>query len=441
MAEHYSRDELSAFSRGDISAEDRHALMRHLLGGCERCSSELAALLRVEDDGYDAGYDVAIERVRRSAGKLVRKHHAEKARIEESATHLSKDSSTISRPRSRKKKVDVKTVENLLAQSWALRYENPSEMVRYAVLAVKCSEKLDARAYGREQVLDLRGRALAELGNAYRVLDQLDAAEQKLEQATRFLDLGSGDRDLYMRLLEFEASLLAARRRFGRAAIYLLEVYEYRRARGDQHLAGRAMIQRGLYMGYAGNPEQALRLLEEGLSLVDREQEPELVYAAVHNQLHFIIDCGRFIEARTFRLRHSNILSRDNGRLNRARLQELGGRVEAGMGKPDRAEAIFREVKREFEELERPYPASIVGLDLSATLLAQDRPDEAGEVVMQAHRVFKALRINREAVAAVLILFHAIKRGEATVKMVEKVAAYLRLLERDPSARFDPQPF
>jgi tetratricopeptide (TPR) repeat protein len=284
------------------------------------------------------------------------------------------------------------------------------------------------------------GRALAELGNAYRVLEQLDAAEEKLEEAGRILELGTGDEGLKMHLLELEASLSADRRRFDVAAFYLLTVSEYHEAHGNQHLAGRAMIQRGLYVGYAGDPEQALHVLEEGLSRVNREQEPELVYAAVHNQLHFIIDCGRFIEARTFRFLNAQVLSRDNGRVNRYRLHWLNGRIEAGLGRPGRAEAIFREVQQGFESLERPYVASVVGLDLSAALLALDRPDEAAEVVMKAHLVFKALRIKREALVAVLVLFYVIRKGQATAQMAEEVAAFLRRLERDPNARFELWP-
>jgi tetratricopeptide (TPR) repeat protein len=361
-----------------------------------------------------SAYDAAIERARRSAKTYERQRRREKARVEE--------------------------IETLLVTSWSLRYENPSEMLRHAAMAVMCAKKLDVHTHGRERVLDLLGRALAEQANAYRVLDQLDLAEEKLEKAGHVLGLGSRDESLRIRLLELDAALAAARRKFRIAAAYLVVVFEYAEAQGDRHLAGRAMVQRGLYVGYEGDPEQALRLLDEGLSRMDEAQEPELVQTAIHNQLLFIAECGRFDEARRFWFRNLKILSRDNGLVNRYRLNWINGRIEAGLGRSDRAEAIFREVKQDFERLERPYAASIVGLDLAAALLEQDRPDDAAEVVMEAHRVFHALRIKREALVAVLILFHAIKRGEATVKMVEKVAAYLRLLERDPSAQFDPEP-
>ncbi len=437
MADHPSRNELSAFLRGDLSAEGRRALVRHLLSRCERCSSEVDLLLGGRGG---SAYDAAIERARRSAKAFERKHRREKARIEKIAARLPNDSSAVARPLPRKGKADVEKLEALLARSWSLRYEDPSEMVRYAMLAVKCSEELDVRTHGRERVLDLRGRALAELGNAYRVLDQLDVAEAKLEEAGRLLDLGTRAEGLQIRLMELEGALAASRCRFRIAAAYLLTVSEYCEACGNRHLAGRAMIQRGLYIGYDGNPEQALQLLEQGLSRVDEAQEPELVQTATHNQLLFIIDCGRFDEARKFQFRNVKILSKDNGRVNRNRLQWLNGRIEAGIGRPDRAEAIFREVKREFEALERPYVASVVALDLATALLAQDRPSEAAEVVMQAHQVFKALRIKREALAAVLVLRHVIQRGEATARMAQEVAAFLRRLEIDPNARFEPWP-
>jgi len=437
LGEHPSRDELSAFLRGDLSAEERRALVRHLLSRCERCSSEIDLLLGGQDG---SAYDDAIERAWRSAKGLEREHRREKARIQEIAARLPAKSSAVPRGLPRKGKADVEKLEALLAKSWSLRYEDPGEMVRYAMMALQCAKDLDVRVLGRERVLDLLGRAQAELGNAYRVLDQLDAAEAKLEEAGRTLELGTGDESLKVRLMELDAALAATRSQFRIAAAYLVAVSEYHEARGDRHLAGRAMIQRGLYLGYDGNLEQALRELEEGLSRVDPAQEPELVQTAIHNRLLFITDCGRFDEARRFRFLNTEVLSRDNGRINRYRLNWLFGRIEAGLGRPDRAEVIFREVKQEFEGLERPYVASVVGLDLAATLLAQDRPDEAAEVVMAAHKVFKALRIKREALAAVLVLFHVIRMGRATARMAEEVAAFLRRLERNPNAQFDPWP-
>jgi len=340
-------------------------------------------------------------------------------------------------PKVPRKVEEIERVEDQLARSWSLRYENPSLMVQYAMVAVKNAQKLEARDHGVERVFDLRGRAQAELGNAYRVLDQHDLAEENLDHARYLLGLGSGDESLQIRLLELEASLHADRRRFGLATHLLLRVLEFHQRTGNRNLAGRALIKQGLYVGYSGQPEEAIRILEEGLAQVDREREPSLVYAALHNQFLFLIDCGRFREAQIFRMRHSQMLSRDEGRLNRARLRWLDGRIESGLGNPGRAETAFREAREEFEELGRPYIASMVALDRAAALLAQRRVWEAKEEVRAAAKVFQALRIEREAVVAVIVLRNALEMGLATAALAEDVAAFLRRLENDPSARFE----
>jgi tetratricopeptide (TPR) repeat protein len=339
------------------------------------------------------------------------------------------------------KAAESEVFEGLLAKSWSLRYENPGLMVQYATFAVHLSKGFEARRYGRYKVFDLQGRAFGELGNAYRVLDQHNLAADALTQARYLLEeLGSGDESLLIRLCELEAALAADRRWFSYAAALLLKVAAFHQRTGDPHLAGRALIQRALYVGYAGNPEEALRLIPEALVLVDKKREPSLVYAAAHNQLLFLIDCGRFREAQIFRLRYSPILARKEGRMNWARLLGLYGRIEAGLGRPDRAEAMFREVKQEFEELNRPYVASIAALDLAAALLTQQRLQEAHEVVIRASQVFSALRIEREALAAVIVLRTTLEMGKATATLAGDVAAFVRRVVHDPTAKFDVRP-
>ncbi|HTG35798.1 MAG TPA: hypothetical protein VLB76_22975 [Thermoanaerobaculia bacterium] len=362
------------------------------------------------------------------------------ASAEKIAALLPSDTLNVSR-RMPGKAGEVEVFEGLLAKSWALRYENPGMMAQYATLAVHLSKNFEARRYGREGVFDRQGRALAELGNAYRVLDQHDLAADALTRSRYLLEeLGSRDENLLIRLCELEATLAADQRRFSYATCLLLKVADFHQQTGDLHLAGRALIKRGLYVGYAGNPGEALRLIPEALALVDEKREPGLIYAAVHNQLLFIVDCGRFSDAQVFRLRYSNVLARKEGRMNQARLRGLYGRIEAGLGRPDRAEAVFREVKQEFEEFNRPYVAAIVALDLAAALLAQQRSREAHEVVLAAAQVFNALRIEREALASVIFLSTTLDMGAATATLVEDVAAFLRRAVHDPTAKFDMRP-
>jgi tetratricopeptide (TPR) repeat protein len=84
-------------------------------------------------------------------------------------------------------------VDILLRASDALRFVSPAEMVRLAELAVCELHRLPARQYGNARLADLSARAWAELGNAYRVADDLPGAASCLEWALRWVARGTGD--------------------------------------------------------------------------------------------------------------------------------------------------------------------------------------------------------------------------------------------------------
>lgn len=326
-----------------------------------------------------------------------------------------------------------------LERSWAVRHDDPTLMVQFARMALHCAQHLNPRRYGVHRVINLRCRAWAELGNAYRVHDQLDSAEYAFAQARELLAQGAHDGELENHLIEFEASLAADCRRFAIAANLLQKVQRFHRRRGDEHLVGRTLILRGLYIGYGGEPEKALDLLAKGLSSVSAERDPVVVYAAVHNQLLFLIDLARFEEAKRFRFLNNGVLNQRTGRLNEARLRWLDGRIDAGLGNFARAESVFREVKEAFKEADRAYDAALISLDFSASLLAQGKVSEAHEIAVTADKTFRGLRIEREALAAMLLLKTAFEMGHATLDLIQEVAAFLRRLDNDPKAKFEPR--
>ncbi|HSN85954.1 MAG TPA: hypothetical protein VL025_04310, partial [Thermoanaerobaculia bacterium] len=207
-------------------------------------------------------------------------------------------------------------MEAFLARSWDLRHECPALMIQFAVAATWSARQLSPRRYGVKRLFDFQCRAHAELGNAYRVADQLPRAAAELGHARQLFEQGTGDPVLEIRLIELEATLAADRRQFGLACNNLDMVLAFYRRAEDRQRTGRTLIKQGLYTGYAGDPEEGFRILGEGLALVDEERDQGLVYAALHNQLLFLIDCGRFDDARKFRVRHSRDLADHRGRVN-----------------------------------------------------------------------------------------------------------------------------
>ncbi|HEX3552480.1 MAG TPA: hypothetical protein VIA62_04540 [Thermoanaerobaculia bacterium] len=447
MTDHPSSDELSAFCRGQLSPARARAVARHLvLGACQQCLASVPARIHLRfgspsppvelTQEEDAAYDAAMERALQTAVVHARELDRRETRTRKAAATVVSDGlEALTRLPRRMGNLD--RIKAFLDRSWSVRHENPALMAQLAQLAVHQARQLDVRRYGIHQVFDLQGRAWAELGNAYRVMDQLDLAAVTLGKAREFVEQGTGDEALLARLREVEASLAADRRQFGNASNLLLEVQAFHQRNGDEHLVGRILILRGLYSGYAGEPERAIDLLREGLSLVDQERDPSVVYSAVHNQFLFLIDCGLYQEARRFRFENSQILKNNGGRLNQARFRWLEGRMDLGMRNYERAEMTLREVKHEMEEVGRSYVAAVASLDLAVALLAQSRPAEAEQVTLAASEVFRRLRIHREGLMALTVLRAAFKMGQATVELLRNVAAFFRRLENDPNPRFD----
>ena len=328
-------------------------------------------------------------------------------------------------------------VEALLERSWSLRWKDPAATVEHARLATIAAGELDLGPEGVTRTADLRCRAWAELGNALRIAEDLDGAEEAFDTALGYWTAGTLDETLFARYLDLRASLHRARREMGPAQAALAAACSIYFRYGQRHLAGRTLLNQALFARAAGEPEEALRLLAEGLSLVEEHLDPELVTSAIHNQICFLADCGRYDEARRLLFLSRGRLQQE-GRISALKLRWVEGRIDAGRGQLARAEEVFREAREDFEALGLGYQAALATLDLAAAVLRQGRAAEASGLVLEAAEAFTALRIHREMLMAVLYLKETFVCGAAEVPLLEEVAAFLRRAEHDASARFEP---
>lgn len=328
-------------------------------------------------------------------------------------------------------------LEAFLERSWNLRHENPEEMVRLAMYATLVAGKLETETHGVQRVKDLQCRAWSALGNAYRVADDLDAAESALGQAAELYLTGTRDELLGARLFDLQASLFLARRAFSAALQTMDVVYEIYVRHGDLHLAGRALIKKGTYRGYANETEEAIRLLQRGLAMIDPDREPRLALTAVHNTAFCLLTCGRFREARSLVWQNLTRYEEHGGQLDRIKLQGLRGLICSGLGELDRAEEYLVAARQGFEEAGVRYHAAIAGLDLAVVWLRQGRREEARDMVLECVRVFLELRIHREAIAAVLVLQRAFEKGLDADALLDKARDFLRRIEQDPTLTFE----
>lgn len=437
MSNHPTLEELRDFWSGGLATERVRAVVRHLLEGCRRCggllSPDLKTLfgfplgeeeLRTMADAYDAVLDrvfaAVTARVRRPEGRM------EWLRETLASPHrrpAAGGAGASSGPPG---------FEALLDRCRELRYDDPARMVDLARFASLLADRLDPRQYGTKRVANLRCRAWMELANAYRVADRLREGLEALDTAAGAFVAGTGDEALGARLLDVQASLDADRRRFAEALASLDVVHAVHLRRGDRHLAGRALLTKGLYAGYGGDPERAVQLLEEGLALVDRRRDPGLLFGAVHNLARSLMECGRFEEARE--LLRSNRSGDPGGRVNRLKVRWLEGQIAAGLGELEGAGQALAQVCLGFGETGLRYKAALAGLELAAVHLRQGRAGAARDRAREAVEVFTGLGIGREALAAVLVIRAAFERRIATASLLESVAARLIHLEGERGA-------
>ena len=411
MNDHPTPAELESLIFSRLTPELTRFVILHLLRGCRRCQASLAGFVATlfvenpdenpelspeEDTAYGAAIDMAFQ--------------------------------------------GITVIEALLERSWALRYENPTEMVRLAKTANQIAGKLRPERYRAEQIANVRFRTLTELGNAYRVSDDLEKAREVLDQAATFTLDRSVDERLAARYFDVQASLFSACRFFELATSALLIAHTIYKRLGDEHLAGRCLISLGISTGYSGEPEDAIRLIQQGFAFINEERDPDLVFLALHNQARLLVDCGHHRDARLalWELRKRGL--DPGGRVNEIKVCWLEGQIFAATGDYERAERALSHVKDGFAEAGLPYKSALAGLELGAVRLRQGRLEESEKAVLAAVEVFAALHVRREVRTAVLMLKKAFETRAATAALVESVADFLRRAEDNPDLRFEARP-
>lgn len=313
--------------------------------------------------------------------------------------------------------------EAFLAQSWAVRFDSPNEMVRLAGIAVEIAKGL-ARNTQTKEIADLQARAQGELANAYRAADRLRSAQLSFGEAYTFLQRGTGDPYLKARLFDLEASLLGTLREFPLALHRLASLSSLYININEPHLAGRALITRALYTFYSGHAEEAIKINQRGIDLIDQSKDHALFMLALHNHLLFLIDLKLYTKAQRLLFdNRGNLIYKE--RINAIRLRGVEGRISYGLGKLVSAEMAFREVKDGLTNAGMNFYAALVTLELAMVLRSLDRPDEALKEVIVAREIFISFEIYREYLGSVIFLEESFRRGEATAELIEITIAQI----------------
>jgi tetratricopeptide (TPR) repeat protein len=302
LEKHPDRDALERFSRGGAPVSEELWIEQHLRTGCAVCQKEVDDLLRPAfEAAFLPWFEIPVEpvddegvwsRISAELGWRV----AEVARERSHAPFLLAELLAVptdDRSRevhTRRRFQTFAVCELLLERSCEGDLGDPARALELAGLGLEAAERLDPGRYGASVIQDLRARAWACLGNARRLALDFAGAAEALARAEQLAETGSGDPLEEARILDFRASLLSDQGRFEEASALLDVVAGIYLDLREPHRRGRTLISKGVLLGHAGWPEEALRLLREGLSLLDWEREPRLVLTARNSLDWFLND-------------------------------------------------------------------------------------------------------------------------------------------------------
>ncbi len=178
---------------------------------------------------------------------------------------------------------------------------------------------------------------------------------------------------------------------------------------------------------------------QQAMSLLDRTRDPELLLLSLHNHVRFLVACGQLDEASSTLARHLSDLQGLNGRIFQIRLCWTQAQVKAGLGEWRTAEESLRSVRERFEREGLGFHAALASLDLALVWMRQGHYEEAERMVLEVCDVFLALRLQREAFGAIMILREAFERRMATQGLLEEVISLLGRWESSSDAGSVPQ--
>lgn len=329
-------------------------------------------------------------------------------------------------------------LERLLGQSWEHRLESPDRAEHLARLALLIAERLDTALYGAASIEDLRARAWGYIGNARRIRTELPGATRAFACALRHLRHGTREPIEHAVLLDLQASLRRAQRRFRDALRLLRRAFSLFEEVGDRHRAGRTLLGIDTVLTSAGLPEKGMPLLYRAVEMIDASQEPYLLVCAWHNLIDDLADAGRYLEARRLLARMRPLYASFPEAVVGYRMEWLTGKIALGLRQDEEAETLLRRARSGFLAGNELYEAALASLELSALYARQGRTQEMKQIAAEMVSFFSSLRIHREAAAALAYWIRAVDTETAGYDLATHLIAFLRRARYDSDLVFEP---
>ena len=386
------------------SAARNTRMVRHLLAGCLPCRENLSTAAANRAGGYD--YSQAFVEAQRSLSAFLAQGTAPAASPEVLMAEIEAMPAEVqARAVGESRYAHPAFVRHLIDVSHGMRYQDPSGMLRLAELARVAAGSCGVEAAGSEKRLsDLHGQAWRQYGNALRILGRLPEAEEAFATAQRHLEAGTLDPLLRARLCNQTASLRYFQRRFAEAVEVADEAAQIYAELGEKHSLASTTVQKAIALLYAGEPEDAVRVLNQAIPLIDADGDTHLLLAACHNLVRCYIDLGRPEQALSIYSETRELYRKFDDPLIRLRVSWQEGQLLRDMGHLRAAESVLLQARQGFIERNLLYEAALISLDLAAVFVRLQAEPELRQTVEETVPIFRSLGVDREALASLLQL-------------------------------------
>jgi tetratricopeptide (TPR) repeat protein len=322
-------------------------------------------------------------------------------------------------------------VQPLIERSHAARYADPESMLHWAQLARSIAARSAAEAVGNAtRLADLKGRAWGHYGNALRVNGRLREAEAAMVTAQAYLEAGTGDPAIKARLFEQAASLYTFQRRFQSAIAALVEAAEIYRQLGETNAFARTLVQEATAYLYAGNPDSAVSLLNQAIPLMDHEGDPHLLLVACHNLVRCYIDLDQPERALSIYSESRDLYKEFSDSLILLRASWQEGQLLRDLGHLRAAETALLRARQGFLDRNLMYEVAVVCLDLAALYIKLKDVEDLRETVTATVPIFRALGVDREALASLLQLQQVADHEQQAMELIRFLTARIEPLAR-----------
>ncbi len=456
-ASHPDPSLLERFLRGELAADDRKSVVRHLISGCQACRNLAGDLWRATDAAaeprdrepepavgdYQAAMDRAVRlaRERRPALAAARSKTPELLAELFSGTPGDRLALVEGDPRFRTPSLcEALLARRAVRSTWSAgvapaamaavsvadRGKPPTEPRELADLALLLAGRLDPSIWGTSIVRDLEARAWAHRGDVAREAGRHDEAQRAFRVAHSLYGLSSQDPWDWAEISRYEARFELSRGQAEAAAALGLESAALYRKLGERDLLAATLAEVGPMALRARRPDLAIASLAEAVELIDPSREPRRLAGCLHWLGALLLRTERARESLGHLWRARSLYERLGEPDEVLRVRWSEGRAALAVGSLAEGEEALLAVRGHLLAAGLSQDAAGVVLDLAQLYVRQGRKREMrelfAEMIFLPHR---ARDLEQGTVAALLMLRRAIETESASAELVCELANYL----------------